>query len=100
MIHAHSKCFDNKKAETVLRRFEESTKTYGLPSRTKCDYWVENVLVSQFMLEKRDLDRESIITASSVHNCWVERTHMDVYAGVLCFYAKLFEEREKQNWYS
>ena len=55
LIHAHSKCFDNKKAETVLRRFEESTKTYRLPSRTKCDYWVENVLVSQFMLEKKRL---------------------------------------------
>jgi len=83
----------------VLRRFEENTKTYGLPSRARCDYSMENVLVAQFMLERRGLDRGSIITGSSVHNCRVERAHRDVYAGVLCFYAKLFDEMER-NWYS
>ena len=91
----HCKCCDNNKAETVLRLFEESTKTYGLPSRARCDYGMENVLVAQFMLERRGLDRGSIITGSSVHNCRVERAHRDVYAGVLCFYAKLFDEMEK-----
>ena len=82
---------------TKLRLFEESTKTYGLPSRARCDYGMENVLVAQFMLERRGLDRGSIITGSSVHNCRVERAHRDVYAGVLCFYAKLFDEMEKTS---
>ena len=91
----HCRWCDNNKAETVLRLFEESTKTYGLPSRARCDYGMENVLVAQFMLERRGLDRGSIITGSSVHNCRVERAPRDVYAGVLCFYAKLFDEIEK-----
>lgn len=55
---------------------------------------MENVLVGQFMLEQRGPDRGSIITGSSVHNCRVERTHRDVYTGVLCFYARLFSEME------
>ena len=93
----HCRCCDNNKAETVLRLFffEESTSTYGLPSRARCDYGMENILVAQFMLERRGLNRGSIITGSSVHNCRVERAHRDVYAGVLCFYAKLFDEMEK-----
>ena len=58
---------------------------------------MENVLVAQFMLRRRGLDRENIIIGSSVHNCRVERAHRDVYAGVLCFYAKLFDEMEKDG---
>lgn len=60
----YCRCCDNNKAETVLRLFEESTSTYGLPSRARCD-------------------------------CQVERAHRDVCAGVLCFYAMLFDEMEK-----
>lgn len=59
---------------------------------------MENVLVAQFILERRGLDRgrTCIITdtGSSVHNCRVERAHRDVYAGALCLYAKLFDEME------
>ena len=87
---------DNNRAETVLGLFEESTKTFGLPSRARCDYGMENALVAEFMLRRRGLDRGSIITGSS-DNCRVERAHRDVYAGVLCFYAKLFDEMEKDG---
>ena len=58
---------------------------------------MENVLVAQFMLERRGLDRESIITGSSVHTCWLERAHRDVYVGILRLYAKLLDEMEKQT---
>lgn len=91
----YCRCCDNNRAETVLDLFREGTQEYGVPSRARCDYGMENFLVAQFMLEKRGLDRGSIITGSSVHNCRVERAHRDVYAGVLCFYARLFGEMEK-----
>ena len=58
---------------------------------------MENVLVAQFILERRGLDRESIITGSSVHNFWLERAHRDVCAGILRLYAKLLDEMEKQT---
>ena len=37
------------------------------------------------------------MTGSSVHNSRVERTHQDVYCGVLIFYARLFEKMEHDN---
>lgn len=85
----YCKCCNNR-AETVLNLFVEGTDKYGLPSRARC-----YVHVAQFMLEKKGLNRGSIITGSSVHNCRVERSHRDVYSGVLCFYAQLFNEMEK-----
>lgn len=91
----YCKCCDNTRAETVLKLFVEGTHKYGLPSRARFNYGMENVHVAQFMLEKQGLNRGSIITGSSVHNCRVERSHRDVYSGVLCFYAQLFNEMEK-----
>ena len=49
------------------------------------------------MLEHRGNNNSSMITGSSVHNCRVERTHRDVYAGVLSFFAKSFHELEESN---
>jgi hypothetical protein len=88
-------CCDNNKAETVLELFKNGTQRYGVPSRARCDYGLENLFVGQYMLEQRGPNRGSIITGSSVHNCRVERTHRDVYAGVLCFYAQLFTNLER-----
>ena len=50
-------CCDSNKVETVLGLFEESTKTFGLPSRARYGYGMENVLVAQFLLRRRGLDR-------------------------------------------
>ena len=50
--------------------------------------------VAEFMLEQRGVDRGSIITGSSVHNCRVERAHRDIYSGVLCFFARTFARLE------
>ena len=93
----YCRCCDNNKAETILELFKEGTQKYGIPSRARCDYGMENLLVGQFMLGQRGLDGGSIITGSSVHNCRVERTRRDVYAGVLCFFAQLFNEMENNG---
>lgn len=47
------------------------------------------------MLERRGLDRGSIIIGLFVRNCRVERVYRDVYVGVLCFYVKLFDKMDK-----
>jgi hypothetical protein len=78
---------DNNRSSTVLEQFENGVAKFGLPSRAQSDHGMENFGVATYMLERRGLDRGSIITASSVHNCRVERVHIDVYAGVLCFHA-------------
>lgn len=75
----YCKCCNNGKAETVFQFFKESTQKYGVPSRARCNCGLQNLLVGQFMVEQRGLDRGSIISGSSVHNCRVERTHRDVY---------------------
>ena len=46
---------------------------------------MENFKVAEFMLEQRGVDRGSIVTGSSVHNCHVERS-----CGELCFLARTF----------
>ena len=50
--------------------------------------------VGTFMIEKSGANRGSIITGSSVHNSTVERTHRDVFCGVLVFLARIFQDME------
>ena len=92
IIYAH--CCNNNKADTVLEQFIRGVNSYGLPSRVRSDYGMENFKVAEFMLEQRGVDRGSIITGSSVHNCCVERSHRDIYLGVLCFFARTFSRLE------
>ena len=88
IIYAY--CCNNNKADTVLEQFIRGVNSYGLPSRVRSDYGMENFKVAEFMLEQRGVDRGSIITGSSVHNCHVGRSHRDTYSGVLCFFAGTF----------
>ena len=95
IIYAH--VADNNRANTVFDLFLQGVAEYGLPSRVRNDHGLENIEVARYMLETRGLDRGSIITGSSVHNCRVERAHKDVYAGVLCHFAEIFDGMERDG---
>jgi hypothetical protein len=78
--------------------FHNAVQKWGLPSRVRGDYGMENYHVAAYMIENRGEGRGSIITGSSVHiNSRVERTHRDVYSGVLVFYARIFEQLEQDG---
>ncbi|KAK2566945.1 hypothetical protein P5673_008707 [Acropora cervicornis] len=93
----YASCCDNNKADTVLSLFQKGVEQWGLPSRVRCDYGMENFYVGQYMIDHRGEGRGSIITGSSVHNSRVERAHRDIYSGVLAFYARIFEAMEDEG---
>ncbi|CAH3173071.1 unnamed protein product [Porites lobata] len=76
----YAACRDNNKAETVLSLFQNA-----------------NYHVGAYMIQHRGPARGSIITGSSVHNSRVERTHRDVYSGVLAFYSRVFQQLEDEG---
>ena len=94
----YAACCNNNKAETVLMLFESVVHKWGLPSWVCSDYGMENYHVAIYMIRNRDEGHDSIITGSSVHNSGVERTHGDVYSGVLVFYACIFEQLEADGY--
>ena len=53
------------------------------------------MLPTGLMIEHRGPNRGSIITGSCVHNSRVERSHRDIFSGVLVFYAQVFEDMEE-----
>ena len=58
----------NNRAETVLEDFVEAVNKFGLPNKVRSDKGGENVLVAQYMLEKKGVESRPFIAGRSVHN--------------------------------
>ena len=93
----YAKCSTNNLASTVFEEFTKAVHTFSLPSRVCSDQGTENVLVAQYMLERRGADRGSIITGPSVHNQRIERLWRDLHSGVTKLYYRLFYFMEEQG---
>lgn len=83
-------CLNNNKADTVLRLFEEGVQKFGLPHRTRGDHGIENIRVSEFMIQRRGINRGSFITGRSVHNQRIERLWAEVNTTVIKQFKEVF----------
>ena len=83
-------CTSSNKAIVVLNSFLKGVGEYRLPLRVRSDMGMENVLVADYMIEKRGKDRGSMITGKSTHNQRIERLWRDVYTGVMSYFYELF----------
>ncbi|WAR06662.1 hypothetical protein MAR_022031 [Mya arenaria] len=66
----------NKKAANVYRCFQEETSKYGTSLRVRSDQGMEKMLVAEYMVRKRGVNRRSMITDKSSHNQPMERLRL------------------------
>lgn len=84
------KCSSNSKSSTVYKLFLEATRRYGLPSRVRSDEGGENYAVALHMLRHRGIERNSVITGTSIHNQRIEHLWRDVHQSITILYYRLF----------
>ena len=90
-------CSTNNRASTVLRLFEDATQRYGIPSRVRADFGVENAEVKHFMNSVRGENRGSYLEGSSVHNQRIERLHRDTTRCCLTTFYNAFTFLEEEH---
>ena len=90
-------CTTDNKADTILNCFLKGVKEFGLPQRVRSDLGMENVLVADYIIEKRGNNRGSMITGKSTHNQRIERLWRDVFTGVLSYFYELFHYMEEED---
>ncbi|XP_037830460.1 uncharacterized protein LOC119617641 [Kryptolebias marmoratus] len=90
-------CLDNNRASSVLSLFISGVHNFGIPSRVRCDHGLENTGVARFMLYRRGLNRNSVITGRSVHNQRIERLWAELNRVVSFHYIHLFNFMEEHG---
>ena len=90
------KCSPDNRAKTVLNCFREACTKWGVPSRTRSDYGMENIQVADFMINYRGTDRGSHLCGTSVHNQRIERLWRDLNRTLIRFFRLIFIHLEEE----
>ena len=74
-------CTDNSKVCTILSIFSESCQRLWPLSKLSSDKGRENVLVADYIMQKRETAGGSVITGRNTHNQRVQRLFKNILAG-------------------